>query len=43
MNTNDNAKDQAIAQYNSVAAMIAALEVDYSRLEELKNELESLK
>lgn len=38
----DNAKDQAIAQYNSVAAMVAALDVDYSRLEELREEKDSL-
>ena len=42
MTSNYNAKDQAIAQYNSVAAMVAALNVDYDRMESLKDEQESL-
>jgi hypothetical protein len=37
----DNAYTQAVAQANSITAMVAALEVDYDRLEELKDELES--
>lgn len=43
MNTQDNAKDQATAHYNSVAAMVAALNVDYDRLETLKDELAEIK
>jgi hypothetical protein len=35
--TDNNAKDQAIAQAQSVAAMVAALNVDYDRLEELRD------
>jgi len=39
MNTEkDNAKEQAQAQLNSIRAMVAALEVDYDRLEELEDE-----
>lgn len=41
-NQNGNAKDQAIAQYNSIAAMVAALNVDYDRLESLREEREEL-
>lgn len=36
MNNLDNAHSQAIAQAQSVAAMVAALNVDYDRLEELR-------
>lgn len=32
----DNARDQAIAQVESIVAMVAALEVDYDRFEELR-------
>lgn len=34
----DTARDQAIAQAQSIAVMVAALEVDYDRLEELREE-----
>lgn len=34
----DTAKDQAIAQCESIASMIAALDVDYQRLEDLRSE-----
>lgn len=34
----DNAHDQAIAQVESIVSMVAALEVDYDRLEELREE-----
>lgn len=34
----DNARDQAILQVESIVAMVAALEVDYGRLEELREE-----
>lgn len=37
-----NAEQQAKAQANSIAAMVAALNVDYDRLEELEDERESL-
>lgn len=37
----NRAYEQAQAQANSIAAMVAALNVDYGRLEELKDELES--
>lgn len=40
--SDNNAKEQAIAQANSVAAMVAALNVDYDRLEELRDELADL-
>ena len=36
------AKDQARAQYESICEMVAALEVDYDRLDELRNELEAV-
>lgn len=36
----DTAKDQAIAQCASIAEMVAALDVDYDRLEELRDEIE---
>jgi hypothetical protein len=36
--SNNNAYNQAVAQANSIAAMVAALNADYDRLEELKNE-----
>lgn len=36
------ARDQASAQMESISAMVAALECDYSRLEELREELETL-
>ena len=35
-----NAQAQAIAQIESIVALVAALEVDYDRLEELREELE---
>jgi hypothetical protein len=38
----ERAYEQAQAQANSIAAMVAALEVDYDRLEELRDELNSL-
>lgn len=37
----NRALEQAKAQADSIAAMVAALNVDYDRLEELKDELES--
>lgn len=39
----DYAKEQAIAKVESIAAMVAAYEMDWDRLEELKDEYESLK
>jgi hypothetical protein len=42
MTTDNHAQEQAIAQANSIAAMVGALNVDYDRLEELRDELESL-
>jgi hypothetical protein len=39
----DNACEQAKAQANSIAAMVAALNVDYDRLEELKDERDNLR
>lgn len=44
MNAQDKnaAYEQAQAQANSIAAMVAALNVDYDRLEELRDELDSL-
>lgn len=41
MSDKDNAKNQARAQLESIVQMVAALEVDYDRLDELKEELES--
>lgn len=38
----DTAQDQARAQCDSIVAMVAALDVDYDRLEELREEKESL-
>lgn len=38
----DNARNQAAAQLASVRAMVAALECDYDRLEELREEREAL-
>lgn len=38
----DTAKDQAIAQAQSVAKMVQALECDYDRLEELRDERDRL-
>jgi hypothetical protein len=38
----DNAKAQAAAQVRSIVAMVAALEVDYDRLEELRDELRAV-
>lgn len=43
MTSNDNAKEQAIAQYNSIAAMVASLSVDYDRLEELQDSYNAFK
>jgi hypothetical protein len=42
MSDTDNAKNQARAQMSSILAMVAALEVDYDRLEELREEKQSL-
>lgn len=42
MNTQDNARNQAAAQLASIRAMIAALNVDYDRIEELQDEIEAL-
>ena len=33
----DRSKDQARAQYESICEMVAALDVDYDRLDELKD------
>jgi hypothetical protein len=38
----DHAQDQARAQYESIAAMLAAVDCDYDRLEELRDEREEL-
>jgi hypothetical protein len=38
----DHAKEQAAAQYSGICDMVAALNCDYDRLEELKDEKESL-
>lgn len=38
MTNESNARDQAQAQMNSIRAMVAALECDYERLEELREE-----
>lgn len=43
MSDESNAKNQAIAQAESIAAMVAALNVDYDRLEELQEELAEIK
>jgi len=40
--TNNNALSQAKAQYDSIASMVAALNVDYDRLEELRDEVAGL-
>lgn len=39
---NDTAKDQAAAQASSIVDMLAAVNCDYERMEELKEELDSL-
>lgn len=36
--TEDRAEDQAAAQYSSIVSMLAAVECDYDRLEELRDE-----
>ena len=41
-NQTNHAEDQAKAQYESMASMVSALQVDYDRLEELKDEKESI-
>jgi hypothetical protein len=41
-NETNDARDQAIAQAQSIAALVAALDVDYDRLQELREERESL-
>jgi hypothetical protein len=38
----DHAKDQAAAQYSSIVEMVQALNCDFDRLDELKDEKESL-
>lgn len=38
----DNAESQARAQYETIAAMVAALDVDYDRLQELRDEYATL-
>lgn len=38
--TEDRAEDQAAAQYSSIVRMLAAVECDYDRLEELRSERE---
>ena len=38
---NDHAKQQAAAQYDSIAEMVAASELDWDRLEELRDLLEN--
>ena len=40
--TEDRAEDQARAQYESIAVMVAALDCDFERLEELREEREAL-
>lgn len=40
--TEDRAEDQAAAQYSSIVRMLAAVECDYDRLEELRDEREAL-
>lgn len=39
--TEDRAEDQAAAQYSSIVRMLAAVECDYDRLEELRDERDS--
>jgi hypothetical protein len=41
--SDNNAYEQVVAQAISIEAMVAALNVDYDRLEELKTELEYVK
>jgi len=41
-NETNHAEDQAKCQYESIASMVGALQVDYDRLEELKDEKESI-
>lgn len=41
MTEENHALNQARAQYSSICEMVAALEVDYDRLDELKDEFES--
>ena len=43
MTETNRAEEQAKAQYESVREMVAALECDYDRLEELREELRELK
>lgn len=40
--TEDRAKEQAAAQYSSIVDMLAAVECDYDRLQELRDEREEL-
>ena len=40
--TEDRAEDQAAAQYSSIVEMLAAVECDYDRLAELRDEREEL-
>ena len=42
-NDNNNARSQALAQVESITEMVAALECDYDRLEELRDDLERVK
>lgn len=42
MTTENHAKEQAAAQLSSIRDMLAALNVDYDRLEELRNERDTL-
>lgn len=42
MSTENHAEEQARAQVASIAAMVAALQCDYDRLEELREEFEGL-
>jgi hypothetical protein len=42
MADNERAKEQAKAQYESIAEMVAALQCDYDRLEELRDERKDL-
>jgi hypothetical protein len=42
MNTENHAFTQAAAQYSSIVAFVAAIECDYDRLEELRDEREEL-
>lgn len=43
MTTDNNALSQAIAQANSIVEMAGALNVDYDRLEELRDEIAEIK